>query len=52
MANSQSIPFVVDDFRKHCLLQGLDDIGLTLAHDPGIRRYEQLRREDDPWLFC
>jgi 3-isopropylmalate/(R)-2-methylmalate dehydratase small subunit len=35
-----SIPFEVDDFRRHCLLNGLDDIGLTLAHEPDIARYE------------
>jgi 3-isopropylmalate/(R)-2-methylmalate dehydratase small subunit len=34
------IPFEVDAFRKHCLLNGLDDIGLTLAHEAAIRTYE------------
>ena len=34
------IPFEVDVFRKHCLLNGLDDIGLTLAHDAAITTYE------------
>jgi len=34
------IPFEVDAFRKHCLLNGLDDIGLTLAHAPAIDAYE------------
>jgi len=43
--------FEVDDFRKHCLLNGLDDIGLTLQHAAEIRRYEQQRRQTAPWLF-
>jgi len=33
-------PFEVDDFRRHCLLNGLDDIGLTLRHEANIRDYE------------
>lgn len=36
-----TIPFAVDDFRRHCLLNGLDDIGLTLAHEDKITAYEQ-----------
>jgi 3-isopropylmalate/(R)-2-methylmalate dehydratase small subunit len=43
--------FAVDDFRKHCLLNGLDDIGLTLQHAAEIRSYEQQRRQTAPWLF-
>jgi len=43
--------FAVDDFRKHCLLNGLDDIGLTLQHAAEIRHYEQQRRQTAPWLF-
>jgi 3-isopropylmalate/(R)-2-methylmalate dehydratase small subunit len=35
-----SVGFEVDDFRRHCLLNGLDDIGLTLAHEGDISRYE------------
>ena len=35
------IPFEVDDFRRHCLLNGLDDIGLTLAHEDKITAYEK-----------
>ncbi|MBI1902297.1 MAG: 3-isopropylmalate dehydratase small subunit [Planctomycetia bacterium] len=38
-----SAKFQVDDFRRHCLLGGLDDIGLTLAHEADIRRYEEQR---------
>ena len=43
--------FEVDAFRKHCLLNGLDDIGLTLEHADEIRAYEAKRREAAPWLF-
>jgi len=43
--------FEVEPFRKHCLLNGLDDIGLTLQHVDAIRAYEQQRRQQAPWLF-
>jgi len=46
-----SIAFEVDAFRRHCLLNGLDDIDLTLAHVDAIRAYEQRRAEQAPWLF-
>jgi 3-isopropylmalate/(R)-2-methylmalate dehydratase small subunit len=45
------ISFEVDEFRKHCLLEGLDDIGLTLQHVDEIRAYETNRRAEAPWLF-
>ncbi|MBT3011782.1 MAG: 3-isopropylmalate dehydratase small subunit [Candidatus Thiodiazotropha sp. (ex Lucina pensylvanica)] len=45
------IPFEVDAFRKHCLLNGLDDIGLTLQHVDDIKAYETRRRVEAPWLF-
>ena len=44
--------FAIDPFRKHCLLNGLDDIGLTLQHVEEIRAYEGRRREIEPWLFA
>ncbi len=47
----KSLPFEVDSFRKHCLLEGLDDIGLTLQHADAIRAYETRRRNETPWLF-
>ena len=50
-AGGEPIPFDVDPFRKHCLLEGLDDIGLTLQHEQEIRAYEARRREQAPWLF-
>jgi len=48
---AQVIPFEVDAFRKHCLLNGLDDIGLTLQHVDDIKDYEQRRANEAPWLF-
>jgi 3-isopropylmalate/(R)-2-methylmalate dehydratase small subunit len=50
-AGGAAIPFDVDPFRKHCLLEGLDDIGLTLQHLGDIRAYEERRRQVAPWLF-
>jgi 3-isopropylmalate/(R)-2-methylmalate dehydratase small subunit len=47
-----SIAFEVDAFRKHCLLNGLDDIGLTLQHVDDIRAYEARRKQEAPWLFA
>ncbi len=49
--NGDTIPFEVDSFRKHCLLNGLDDIGLTLQDADDIKTYEAKRRETSPWLF-
>lgn len=49
--NGEKIPFEVDSFRKHCLLNGLDDIGLTLQDADAIRSYEANRRQQSPWLF-
>lgn len=43
--------FEVDSFRKHCLLNGLDEIGLTLQHADKIRTFEMNRRDRQPWLF-
>jgi 3-isopropylmalate/(R)-2-methylmalate dehydratase small subunit len=42
--------FEIDPFRKHCLLQGLDEIGLTLAMDRRIADFETSMRADRPWL--
>ena len=49
--NGETHAFEVDAFRKHCLLHGLDDIGLTLEDADDIRAYEAKRREQAPWLF-
>ncbi len=47
----ENFAFEVDAFRKHCLLNGLDDIGLTLQHTGDIKVYEAHRRTEAPWLF-
>lgn len=47
----QAITFEVDAFRKHRLINGLDDIGLTLQHVNEIKAYETRRRREAPWLF-
>jgi len=47
----ESFRFEIDGFRKHCLLNGLDDIGLTMQHVDDIRAYEARRRQESPWLF-
>jgi 3-isopropylmalate/(R)-2-methylmalate dehydratase small subunit len=49
--NGDTIPFEVDTFRKHCLLNGLDDIGLTLQDAADISAYEVIRKASSPWLF-
>ena len=43
--------FSIDAFRKKCLLEGLDDIGITLQHDPAISAFEKKYRERFDWLF-
>jgi 3-isopropylmalate/(R)-2-methylmalate dehydratase small subunit len=45
-----AIPFQVDEFRRHCLINGLDDIGLTLQHADAIRDYEARHLAERPWL--
>jgi len=47
----EEIAFDVDQFRKHCLLNGLDDIGITLQDADAIREYETKWKEQSPWLF-
>lgn len=43
--------FEIDEFRKHCLLHGLDDIGLTLQDADAIRAFETRHQAAQPWLF-
>ena len=43
--------FDIDSFRKNCLLNGLDEIGITLQHTDKIIAFEQKRRMEQPWLF-
>ena len=49
--DGHAIPFGVDAFRKECLLNGWDDIGLTLRHADKIKAFEERRRIEQPWLF-
>ena len=49
--SGKSYPFDIDAFRKHNLVHGLDEIGLTLAHADEIRAFEERRRAEQPWLF-
>ncbi len=48
--NKFSFAFEVDEFRKHCLLNGLDDIGLTLQKNTHIKSYEDRLKKERPWL--
>jgi 3-isopropylmalate/(R)-2-methylmalate dehydratase small subunit len=48
---TRAFRFEIDPFVKHCLLNGLDEIGLTLRHAEKIRAFEERRRTEQPWLF-
>ena len=45
------IKFELDEFKKHCLLNGLDDVALTMEHEEKISGYEETRKVSEPWLF-
>jgi 3-isopropylmalate/(R)-2-methylmalate dehydratase small subunit len=47
----ESYKFDIDPFTKHCLLNGLDEIGLSLTHAADIKAFEAKHRESQPWLF-
>ena len=49
--SGEPLAFEIDEFRKHCLLNGLDEIGLTLNEADTIRAYEARRAEREPWIF-
>ena len=49
--SGESWGFEIDEFRKHCLLNGLDEIGLTLQDANTIKAYEEKRAQSEPWLF-
>ncbi len=49
--SDKSYKFDVDAFRKHCLLNGLDDIGLTMQHQDAIKAFETKHQAAQPWLF-
>ena len=50
-AANKSYKFEVDPFRKHCLIEGLDDIGLTLQKEKEISEFERKNRQLTPWLY-
>jgi 3-isopropylmalate/(R)-2-methylmalate dehydratase small subunit len=49
--NGESFSFDLDPFRKHCLVNGLDDIGLTLEHQTEITTFEKQQKGSQPWLY-
>jgi len=49
--SGQVMRFDVEPFRKECLVNGWDDIGLTLRKQDAIRAYEERRRRSEPWIF-
>ena len=49
--SGQAFKFEVDSFRKHCLLNGLDDIGLTLQAEDDIHAFENQIKQTRPWIF-
>jgi 3-isopropylmalate/(R)-2-methylmalate dehydratase small subunit len=49
--SGESFAFDIDPFRKHCLLNGLDEIGLTLQQAEKIKAFEAKHRQRQPWLF-
>ena len=51
MPSNEKISFQVDAFRKHCLMQGLDDIGLTMQHSESIKAFEQDYYQKNSWLL-
>ncbi|MFT4718777.1 MAG: 3-isopropylmalate/(R)-2-methylmalate dehydratase small subunit [Rickettsiales bacterium] len=49
--NNDEIEFQINDFKKHCLINGLDDIGITLTMEGKIDEYENKAGNSTPWLF-
>ena len=49
--NGETIHYEIDAFRKKCLLEGLDDIGLTFQKSKNIDKYEELIRKSYPWII-
>ena len=52
LPGQEVLAFAIDPFRRNCLLEGLDDIDLTLQHQQDIRAYEVQQRQLTPWLFA
>ena len=51
-SDGEKITFEVDSFKKHCLLNGLDDIGITLQKETSISSYEKEQKASEPWLYA
>ena len=51
LPDGAQVDFSVDAFRRHCLLEGLDDIGITLQHEEAITAFERNHQRSQPWLF-
>ena len=50
--NGEAFSFDIDSFRKHCLINGLDDIGLTLEHERDITKFEKQQKDSQNWLYA
>ena len=50
--NGPTVSFKIDDFRRECLLEGLDDIGLTMQKVGKIDEFEDAQRKRQPWLYA
>jgi 3-isopropylmalate/(R)-2-methylmalate dehydratase small subunit len=51
LPSKEKIIFQVDTFRKHCLINGLDDIGLTMQHSESIKAFEKTYYQKNSWLL-
>ena len=51
LADENVIEFDIDPFRKKCLIEGLDDIGLTLQKKDKISKYEEIIKSSHPWII-
>ena len=50
--NGETVTFEIEPFRRHCLLNGLDDIGQTLEHKAEIDSFEEKQKAERPWLYA
>ena len=50
-SESVIVKFDIDDFRKTCVLEGLDEIGVSLKHSELIKSFEENKKEVTPWIF-
>ena len=48
--DGEKVYFEIDEFRKHCLINGLDDIGLTMEKEKNIDNFEKRRAAEQPWV--